>query len=160
MFHSDLKAGNFGRICLVNYRGNVIFKECSHSFRKGVSVQYMSKNCSPQRLLVLNHILHPLELILCLEWITSLHFCSLSLDRYLSKSQKYNDAKQMMKVPQVRESQNKGLSFELDAWEGRWSEQERVDTGISLVQGRSVGNGMRPGDLTCFWRAFPNPALG
>lgn len=66
-----------------------------------------------------------------------------------------------MKMPEVQESQNKGLFSQL--WtlgkEGEVS-QERVDTGIILVQGGSVGNVMRPGDLTRFRRAFPNPALG
>lgn len=56
-------------------RNEPIFSE------KGISriPRQMSKNFSPQKLLVLNHILHLLEFILCPKWIACLHFHSVSL---------------------------------------------------------------------------------
>ena len=67
----------------------------------------------------------------------------------------------MIEILKFRESQIKGLSSALDTWEEKWGEQECVDAGIILVQGRGVGEiAMRLGDLTCLWRASPNPALG
>ena len=56
----------------------------------------------------------------------------------------------MIEILKFRESQIKGLSSALDTWEEKWGEQECVDAGIILVQGRGVGEiAMRLGDLTC-----------
>lgn len=88
---------------------------------KGISglPEQMSENFSPQRILVLNHILHLLEFILCPKDIAHLNFHSVSLSCYLSKSQKYSDAEQMMKMLEVQDPLEVFALSTWDVWEGR-----------------------------------------
>lgn len=140
--------GNFGRLYdQLQMTGHFVMECCPHSFKENknkkqkTGFQVLPNICRRishlQEVLVLNQYAIHWNLFYAQSGSPYLNFPSLVWG-YLSKSQKYSNAEQMMKIQNARECQNEGLSSTLNTWEERWGEQECVDAGIFPGRGRGV----------------------